>query len=116
MLATHMHENHMFAIFPFLAMTGFRDWRLIWVYCLLSVTFLSNIILHDPFIMIEYFYKIPFHIDLIDKFYAPEFMAPSHRLMTIVNSLVNTVLFAYVIFYLFIKKYWHLSILSKSLD
>lgn len=104
MVVTHMHENHMFAIFPLLAMIYFRDRRLTWVYGLLSITFLLNIILHDPFIMIEYIYKIPFHMDMIDEFYTTEFMALSHRLMTIINSLVNTVLFVYVILYIFMTK------------
>ncbi|MDP2935950.1 MAG: hypothetical protein Q8O86_05615 [Dehalococcoidia bacterium] len=48
MLLTRVHENHMFMVFPILAvcMVGDARWR--WIYGVLSLTFLANLALHDP--------------------------------------------------------------------
>ncbi|MDP2728576.1 MAG: hypothetical protein Q8P59_13670, partial [Dehalococcoidia bacterium] len=48
MLPTRVHENHMFMVFPLLALALAGEARLRWVYGILSVTFLANMALHDP--------------------------------------------------------------------
>jgi hypothetical protein len=49
-LSTHMHENHLFGALPLLALAGLeaRPARIVCV--ALSVTFLANLLLHDPFL------------------------------------------------------------------
>src|SRR5207248_2015988 len=49
-LATHMHENHLFHFFPLVAMVYFEDARLKWIILLLTGTFLTNMALHDPYL------------------------------------------------------------------
>lgn len=51
MLPTRVHENHMFMVFPLLAVAMAGDARLRWVFGVLSVTFLANLALHDPPLM-----------------------------------------------------------------
>jgi hypothetical protein len=107
MLLTHMHENHMFTVFPLLAIVYFRDRRLGWLYAFLSLTFLANMILHDPFIVSEYIYKLSFNSqDLVKFTYSPEgSISFTHQLMTLLNSFINTCLFAYLVIYLSSRKY-----------
>lgn len=48
MLLTRVHENHMFMVFPILAVCTVGDARWRWIFGVLSLTFLANLALHDP--------------------------------------------------------------------
>ncbi len=48
MVTTKAHENHAFLALPLLSLVWVRSPSLRWVYLALSVTFLANIVLHDP--------------------------------------------------------------------
>jgi hypothetical protein len=49
-LSTHMHENHFFHFFPLISLVWFLDARLRRIYLILSLTFLANMALHDPYL------------------------------------------------------------------
>jgi hypothetical protein len=49
-LATHMHENHLFAALPLLALAGIGAKRVRFVFVAVSVTLLVNMSLHDPYL------------------------------------------------------------------
>jgi Gpi18-like mannosyltransferase len=49
-LVTHMHENHLFAAVPLLALASFEARRLRGFYLVASVTLLANMVLHDPYL------------------------------------------------------------------
>jgi hypothetical protein len=51
---TGMHENHLFAVLPFLAMTIHLDRRLAAIYACFTLTVLLNMALHDPYLEAEY--------------------------------------------------------------
>lgn len=51
MLPTQMHENYMFAILPLLSIVSPTDRYLTFMYAILSFTFFSNMVLHDPAIL-----------------------------------------------------------------
>jgi hypothetical protein len=48
-LSTHMHENHLFHFFPLACLLLPADSRLKKYFVLISITFLTNMALHDPF-------------------------------------------------------------------
>ncbi len=99
MLGFEMHENYLFSVFPFLAAACIGDRRLALVYVLMSLTFLFNMVLHDPFIMIEYYYGLPFEqwYESSGFFYNSEaFMSPTHRTLTLLNSAANLGAYVYL--------------------
>jgi hypothetical protein len=49
-LNTHMHENHLYAFLPLLALALPASPRLRWIYCIATVTLLANMALHDPYL------------------------------------------------------------------
>ncbi len=51
MLPTQMHENYMFAVLPLLCVVSSTDRSLTLIYAMLSLTFFSNMVLHDPAIL-----------------------------------------------------------------
>jgi Gpi18-like mannosyltransferase len=51
MLPTQMHENYMFAVLPLLCVASSTDRKLTLIYAILSLTFFSNMVLHDPAIL-----------------------------------------------------------------
>lgn len=51
MLPTQMHENYMFAVLPLLCVASSTDRYLTLIYTMLSLTFFSNMVLHDPAIL-----------------------------------------------------------------
>jgi len=116
MLATHMHENHLFAFLPLLLLARGDEpaWRRFFVLC--SLTFLANMVLHDPFLMhvaggfaFGPRLRLPPQLDpapgLADHFirvgypHLAEEMRGDHSLvwflLTLLNSQVNVLLFAY---------------------
>jgi hypothetical protein len=104
MLALGMHENYLFSVLPFLAAVGVKNRRLALVYALLSLTFLFNMILHDPFIMVEYFYGLPFDQEYESSglFNTSEvFMSMTHRVLTLLNAAVNICVFVYLSWWMF---------------
>jgi hypothetical protein len=50
MLATHMHENHLFAAIPLLLLVGIEDALVRRFVLVLSAVFLVNMLLHDPWL------------------------------------------------------------------
>jgi hypothetical protein len=50
MLATHMHENHLFQVLPLLVVLLPRGRAFGWLYALVSLAVLANLVLHDPLI------------------------------------------------------------------
>lgn len=51
MLPTQMHENYMFTVLPLLCVVSSSDHSLTLIYTILSLTFFSNMVLHDPAIL-----------------------------------------------------------------
>lgn len=51
MLPTQMHENYMFAVLPLLCVASSTNRYLAFTYAILSLTFFSNMVLHDPAIL-----------------------------------------------------------------
>jgi len=51
MLPTQMHENYMFAVLPLLCVASSTNRYLAFTYAILSLTFFSNMALHDPAIL-----------------------------------------------------------------
>jgi Gpi18-like mannosyltransferase len=49
-LSTHMHENHLFHFFPLVSMIFPFDARLKRIALILTITFLANMALHDPYL------------------------------------------------------------------
>ena len=47
-LATHMHENHLFNAIPLIVLAGAHDRRMRHFLALVSAVFLANMLLHDP--------------------------------------------------------------------
>ena len=116
MLATHMHENHLFAFLPLLLLARGDEpaWRRFFVLC--SLTFLMNMLLHDPFLMhvagrfaVGPRLRVPPQLDpapgLADHFirsgypHLAEEMKGDHSLawflLTLLNSQANVLLFVY---------------------
>ena len=95
-----MRENYMFSIFPFLAIACREDRGLRWLFAALSLTYLANMVLHDPYIMIEHFYGIPFkqEYESTGMFYnSRAFMSPTHRTLTLINASFNAMAFGYAL-------------------
>ena len=44
---TQIHENHMYAVFPLLAVAAALNWRLWPLYAVLALTWCANMLLHD---------------------------------------------------------------------
>ena len=51
MTSVYQHENHLFGVLPFLAIVWIFDKRLAFIYVILTLSLLFNMISHDPFIM-----------------------------------------------------------------
>ncbi|MGH7799252.1 MAG: hypothetical protein ACREOW_01310, partial [Thermodesulfobacteriota bacterium] len=101
MLSTHMHENHFFALFPLLSMIYVYDRRLMWIYIILTFTFLTNMALHDPIIrtlnvlntgtIIKIYAGLGGDISLLRLF------------ITLFNSQINILVFCYWIYYFYLR-------------
>ena len=50
-LATEMHENYLYLVFPFMAVVAWQSQRLWITYWLLSIGWTLNMVLHDPVIL-----------------------------------------------------------------
>ena len=97
MSVTHMHENHLHTTVAILAIVAVCDRRLWAVYALATSTLLANMLLHDPYIVTEYLYDIPFDTKNMMAFtFAPagQAMSPVHLWLTFANALLNIGLFA----------------------
>ncbi|MGH7799254.1 MAG: hypothetical protein ACREOW_01320 [Thermodesulfobacteriota bacterium] len=101
MLSTHMHENHFFTLFPLLSMIYVYDRRLMWVYIILTLTFLTNMALHDPFITSLSLFNtgkiIKVNYQLGDK------ISLLRLLITLFNSQINILVFCYWIYYFYLR-------------
>jgi len=75
---TQVHENHMYVVFPLLAVAAASDRRLWPLYAVLTVTWLANMLLHD--------------FDLAEPYLAPLLPWPLASVQW-ANALVNTVVF-----------------------
>lgn len=75
---TQIHENHMYVVFPLLAIAAARDRRLWPLYAVLALTWFANMLLHD--------------FDLAEQHVAPLLPWPLATVQW-ANALVNTVVF-----------------------
>lgn len=76
---TQIHENHMYVVFPLLAVAAAQDRRLWPLYGVLALTWCANMALHD--------------FDLAEQYVAPLLPWPLEQAQWI-NALVNSVVFA----------------------
>jgi hypothetical protein len=77
MVMTQIHENHMYVVFPLLAIAAALDRRLWVVYAVLACTWTANMVLHD--------------FDIADQLIAPLLpwaLANLHWLNALINTLV----------------------------
>jgi hypothetical protein len=79
MAMTQVHENHMYVVFPLLAVAAAVDRRLWPLYAVLAVTWCANMLLHD--------------FDLAEQVVAP-LLPWSLERAQLANSLVNTLALA----------------------
>jgi hypothetical protein len=115
-LSTHMHENHLFPFLPLVASLGLEDRRLRAAFLAVSLTFLANMALHDPYLGSLFAGHVPgpavtLHQPVEQDPAAVRYLAASgyrHLLdeltrpasvgwivLTIANSLANVALFAW---------------------
>ena len=100
MVITHMHENHLFTALPLLAIVAVTNRPLAWVYAGASLTLLTNMLLHDPYLVTEFLYGLRYDPRQLMSFtFAPagRISAP-HLWMTRADALANLGLFAYLAF------------------
>ncbi len=99
MVSTHMHENHMYGVFPLMAMVCMRSRRATVVYVLLSVTFLANMVLHDEYITGGYLHGVAVDpgaaVGLADAAETAAKMPLVLQRLTVINSVANTLIFAW---------------------
>lgn len=86
MVSTRMHENHAFLVLPLLATILYLDWRLKLIFSLLSLTFLVNMVLHDPVLAPQ-----------IEALFSAARMTQGQ----VLNSLINTLLLVFWVYALF---------------
>lgn len=124
-LSTHMHENHLFHFFPLVSMICFTDRRLTRIAIILSVTFLANMLLHDPFLTTtmrnfgagpRFMFPQPGAADLVYDYFTkqgnpyPAALARGDSSLlwivaTMVNSLIQVMAFAYWTFLMYSKRH-----------
>lgn len=95
MVVTHMHENHLHTSVAILAIVASRNGRLAALYGLASATLLANMVLHDPYLVTEYLYGIPFDTkDMMAFTVAPagESVSRLHLWLTFANASINVML------------------------
>lgn len=95
MTITHMHENHLFTALPLLAIVAVNSRPLAWLYAGASLTLLSNMLLHDPYLVTEYLYDLRYDPRQLMRFtFAPGGrISATHLWWTHANALVNLGLF-----------------------
>lgn len=102
LLVTHMHENHLHTTVAILALVAFRDRRLAILYGLVTATLLTNMMLHDPYLVTEFLYGIPFEMRTMMFFtFAPhgQEMTTAHLWLTFANAAVNILLFSALMYF-----------------
>ncbi len=95
-VVTHMHENHLHTTIAILAIVACRDRRLAALYALVSTTLLVNMVLHDPYLVTEVLYGMPFDMQSMMSFtFAPagQEMSATHLWLTFANAGMNVLLF-----------------------
>jgi Gpi18-like mannosyltransferase len=95
MLSTHMHENHLFTALPLLAIVAVTSRPLAFVYAGASLTLLSNMLLHDPYLVTEFLYDLRYDPRHLMRFtFAPGGnISATHLWWTHANALLNLALF-----------------------
>ncbi|MBW8051159.1 MAG: hypothetical protein FVQ77_12630 [Cytophagales bacterium] len=105
MLSTHMHENHLFAFFPLVSMFVIYDQRIKWVYVIFTLTYLANMVLHDPFIVSSGIFNMG---KILYIPYGSGGNISLFRLaLTILNSLIGLYIFFYWIFHYYLSEDKH---------
>ncbi len=104
---TGMHENHLFAVLPFLAMTVHLDRRLAVIYACFTLTTLFNMVLHDPYIETEYIRGGTYRPEQIFE-YDLSPMPKGQLVATLLNSLANLGL-GIALAYVFVSRLWRSS-------
>lgn len=92
LLMPGMHENHLFPVLPLLAIISYRNRSVAVLYALFTVTFLANMVLHDPFLEAEYIYGRTFDPEKIWIFDPSGPKSTAHWTLGFSNSVANVLL------------------------
>jgi len=102
-LSTHMHERHLYTLLPFLSMIYFHDKRLKWIYVILTFTFLANMVLHDPTIILS-LKPLSSGIMIIVPDERGGYISLTRLFLTLFNTQINILTFCYWIYSFYFKK------------
>ncbi len=95
MINTHMHENHLFTVLPLLAIVAAARRSLAILYAGVTLTLLLNMVLHDPYLVTEFLYGLPYDARHLMSFtFAPGGkISAVHLWLTRINAIANVGLF-----------------------